>query len=134
MPNAIEKTVKTYIRAWGERDVAVRTKLLEECFAADGRVVTTGRQICGRAALVEEISRILADPQFLRIQVTSAIDARGTIFRVRGVAERRDGRRPESFDAGEVGGDGRISLVLTFAGPLADASERAATSAEPPRC
>jgi hypothetical protein len=100
MPNSVEMAAKTYIKAWSERDPVVRAKLIEACFAADGRVVTRSREIRGRAALADAIAGIHADPQFLRIRVTSAIDARGTTFRFRGVAERSDGTSPEAFDAG----------------------------------
>ncbi len=97
--------------------------MLEACFAVDGRLVTRNRDIRGRAALDAEITRFLAsEPQFLRIRLTSVLDAHRSTFRVRAVADRRDGTSsPESFDAGEVDADGRISVILTFAGPLADA-------------
>ena len=123
MPTPIEVAVETYIRAWGERDPAVRAKLIEACFAAEGRIVTRSREIRGRAALADEIGRLHADSQFLRIRVLSAIDARGTTFRVRGALERRDGTSAEAFDAGEIDSTGRISLILTFAGPLGEASD-----------
>jgi hypothetical protein len=38
------------------------------------------------------------------------------------VVERRDGLNLEFFDAGEIDATGRISLLLTFAGPLAPAA------------
>ena len=120
MPSAVEQAVETYIRAWSEPDPAVREKMIEECFAADGRLVTRSGEIRGRAALAAMMTRILADPQLLRIRLISAIDASGTTFRFRGVVERRDGTSPESFDAGEVDASGRISLLLTFAGPLGE--------------
>jgi hypothetical protein len=123
MPNAVAVAVDRYIRAWSERDPAARAALIEACFAADGRVVTRSPEIRGRAALAAAIESFLADPQFLRIRVTSAIDALGTTFRFRGVAERRDGTSAEAFDAGEVDATGRIKLLLTFAGPLGDASD-----------
>jgi hypothetical protein len=112
--------VDTYIKAWSERDPAVRATMIEACFAADGRIVMRSREIRGRAALAEEMTTLLADPQLLRVRVTSAIDARGTTFRFRAVVERRDGTRLESFDAGEIDASGRISLLLTFAGPLGE--------------
>jgi hypothetical protein len=43
--------VETYVRAWQERDPDARARLLEQCFAADGRFVTRGRVFQGRAAL-----------------------------------------------------------------------------------
>ncbi len=109
----------TYIRAASERDPERRAKLLEACFAADVRFISRNREIRGRAALADEIARLLADPQLLRIRILSAIDAGNSTFRFRSVVERRDGMNLEFFDAGEVDATGRISLVLTFAGPLA---------------
>jgi hypothetical protein len=121
MPSPVEIAVDTYIRAASERDPVVREKLLEACFASEGRLVATSREIRGRAALAAEIARFHADPEVLRIRLISAIDARGTIFRYRSVVERRDGTSVEFFDAGEIDTTGRISLLLAFAGPLGQA-------------
>ena len=118
MATAVEVAVDTYIRAWSETDGEARAKMIEACFAADGRIVMRGREVRGRAALAEEMKRILADPELSQIRVISAVDARGTTFRFRAVVERRDGARLESFDAGEIDAEGRISVLLTFAGPL----------------
>jgi hypothetical protein len=123
MASAVEVAVGTYIRACCERDAVVRSKLLEACLAVDCRMVTRSREIRGRAALTDELTRFLVDPQFLRIRVISAVDARGTTFRYRAVAELRDGTSAEAFDAGEIDANGQISLILTFAGPLSDAQE-----------
>ena len=121
MPSAVQIAVERYIQASSERDPAARAALLEDCFAADGRLVTRGREIRGRAALSAEIGKFLADPLFLRIRLTSAIDARGTTYRMRAVIDRRDGTTSlESFDAGEIDADGRISVILTFTGPLGE--------------
>ena len=120
MATPIEVVVDTFIRAWKEPDPAVRVSMLETCFAEDGRFVTRSREIRGRAALAAEMTRIRADPELLQIRLASAIDARGTTFRYRGAADCRDGTSLEAFDVGEVDADGRICLVLTFAGPLAE--------------
>jgi hypothetical protein len=120
MPSAVEVAVDTYVRAWSERDPALRGAMIEACFSPDGRIVTPNREIRGRAALAELMTSFLADPQLLRVRVISAIDARGTTFRFRAVTERRDGTSLESFDAGEIDATGRISTLLTFGGPLAD--------------
>jgi hypothetical protein len=121
MSSAVEMAVDTYVRAASERDPARRAALLEQCFARDGRLVTGSREIRGRAALAEMFDRFWADPGILGIRLASAIDARGNIFRYRALTERRDGTSLEVFDAGEIDGEGRISLLLTFAGPLPDA-------------
>ena len=39
MPSTIEEAIDAYVRAWNERDPAARAKLIEKCFAADGRIV-----------------------------------------------------------------------------------------------
>jgi hypothetical protein len=128
MPSAVEVAVDTYIRMWTEPDPALRAAMLQACFAEEGRMVTRSREIRGRAAFAELMEGFLADPQLLRIRVISAVDAEGITFRFRSVLERRDGRILESFDAGQIDAEGRISLLLTFAGPLAEAFEPDAES------
>lgn len=121
MESPVEKTVRQYIAAWMQPDPEARAKLLEACFAENGRFVTRGRELHGRAALAEEMARLRADPDLLRIRVTSVIDAGATTFRFRAVVDRRDGSSPENLETGEVDASGKISLLLTFTGPLADA-------------
>jgi hypothetical protein len=122
MPSSVEIAVETYVRAVGERDPALRAKLIEACFAEDGRVVTRSSVIRGRAGVDAMITRFLADPQMLGFRMASVIDAVGTTFRYRSIVERRDGTSVEFFDAGEIDADGRIATLLVFAGPLADVS------------
>jgi hypothetical protein len=117
MSSTAETAVNTYIRAASERDSVTRAALLEACFAADGRLVSRGREIRGRAALADEFARLLADPELLAIRVV-AVETGATTFRLRSVVERRNAANLEFFDAGEVDATGRISLILTFAGPL----------------
>ena len=119
MPNAVEQAVDTYIRMWNEPDPALRAAMLEACFAADGRMVSRSREIRGREELTQFMTRFLADPRLAKIRVTSPIDAQGTTFRFHAVVELRDGTLLESFDAGQIDAEGRIALLLTFAGPLA---------------
>lgn len=119
MKSSVEAAVNTYIRAASERDPKTRGAMLESCFAADGRLISRNREVRGRAALADEIARLLADPQFERIRIVSAIDVGETTFRFQSSVERRDGTSLVFFDAGQVDATGRISLVLTFAGELA---------------
>jgi len=124
MPSAVETAVATYVRAARERDPAARMALLESCFADDCRIIAPSREIRGRAAIAEEIAKLHADPEFLRVRLGSAIDAGKTTFRFRSIVERRDGKNVEFFDAGQIDESGRISLVLTFGGPLREPDER----------
>lgn len=123
MPTPVETAVQTYIRAAGERDPAARAKLIEACFAEDGRFVARSGVIRGRAGIDAMIGRFLADPQVLGFRMASVIDAAGTTFRYRSIVERRDGTTLEFFDAGEIDADGRIATLLVFTGPLADATD-----------
>jgi hypothetical protein len=119
MPSAIETAFDTYVRAFSEPDPAERARMIEACWAVDGRLVSKSREIRGRAELADFMAQF--SPRFVRIRFLSVLDTGKTIFRVRGVADLKDGTSAESFDAGEIDADGRIKLILTFAGPLADA-------------
>ncbi len=123
MSNPTEIAARTYVAAWQESDRARRADLLEACFAADGRIVTRGTELRGRAAVAAAMDAFFADPRGLSARLISGIDAAGTTFRFRAIVEYRDGAPPaESLDAGEIDADGRISLLLTFGGPLPEAS------------
>lgn len=125
MPEPVEIAVQAYIRAVSERDPALRAQQLEACFAEQGRFVTRSREIRGRAGVAEMLTRFHADPRPFRIRLLSVVDATGTIFRFRSLVENRDGTSDEFFDAGEIDAEGRISLILTFSGPLAEAGDEA---------
>lgn len=116
---SVRTAVESYIRAATERDPDARAALLEACFAEDGRMVTRSREIRGRRAIAEMLTRFLADPEVADVRVTSDVDASGTTFRFHSVIEKRDGTLLDGFDAGEIDEDGKIRLILTFAGPLA---------------
>jgi hypothetical protein len=127
MPSAVATAVETYVRTFDERDPAIRAAMLEACFAPDVRMVARTREVRGRAEMAAEITRLVDDPRFLRVRLASAIDAQGSTFRFRSVVEFRDGTSLEFFDAGQIDENGRIALILAFAGPLADADEPPAT-------
>ena len=116
MSSPVEIAVETYMRAAGERDPIARSKLLEACFAEDGRIVVRSGVIRGRPATDAMFARFFADPRNLGFRMASAIDAAGTTFRYRSIVERSDGTSTEFFDAGEIDADGRITTLLVFTG------------------
>ena len=121
MSTPIEVAVQTYVSLPQEPDPAVRARMIEACWAEDGRLVTRNGEIRGRAELAAMFDRFIADPRGFTVELTSVIDARGSTFRFRARTTARDGSPvPDVFDAGMVDADGRISLILTFAGPLAE--------------
>ena len=122
MPSPSEIAAQTYVAAWQEPDAVARARLLDVCFAADGRIVSPGAVIRGRAALAAALDDFFADPRGLSGRLVGTIDAQGPIFRFRSLVEDRDGRIVfDGFDAGEVDVDGRITVLLTFGGAAPDA-------------
>ena len=117
MACAVETAVDTYIRIFSEPDSDKRAELIEACFATNGRIVTRSREIRGHSGVAEMANRFITDPEVLRVRVL-AVDAQNTTFRLRALTDLRDGRSIEVNDAGEIDAEGRISLLLTFAGPL----------------
>lgn len=117
-----EAAARTYVAMWMEPDRDRRRALLEQCFAAEGRLVARGRTLRGREALWTSMEAFFADPRGLRTRLTSEIDANETSFRFRAVLERPDGGvAVEAHDVGEIDADGRIAVLYTFNGPLKDA-------------
>ncbi|MGC4070195.1 MAG: nuclear transport factor 2 family protein [Polyangiaceae bacterium] len=128
MSSPVQVAVDRYIRAVCKSDREERIALFEACLAEDVRMVTRSREIRGRAQLTEEVNRFLADPQLLRVRVTSSVDVGKTTFRYRAVADFVNGTSAEAFDAGEIDETGRIVLILTFAGPLGEATDESVHS------
>lgn len=117
MSSPAEIAARTYVAAWQEADPAARARLIEACFAAEGRIVTPGTVIHGRAGLEKAIADLFADRRGLSARLTSAIDAQGSMFRFRSVVADRDGRVVfDGFDAAEVDAAGRITVLLAFSG------------------
>ena len=115
MSSPTEIAAQTYVAAWREPDAAARALLIDACFAVDGRIVSRGTVIRGRAALAAAMSDFFSDQRGLSARLMSAIDAQGPIFRFRSVVEDRDGRVVfDGFDTAEVDVDGRIVVLLAF--------------------
>jgi hypothetical protein len=119
MSSPAEIAARTYLALFAERDPAERARMLEACWAEDGRLVTSGDGLRGRAAIEAMVQRVQADPRDVRIRMTSPIDVQGRMFRFHGALEAADGTLTgEAFDAGEVDADGRITTLMTFKGVL----------------
>ena len=116
MTSSTEIAAHTYVAVWQERDPAARARLIEACFAEEGRIVSRGGTIIrGRAALTAAVDELQADPRGLSARLLTAIDVQGPLFRFRSVVEDREGRIVfDGFDAAEVDADGRIAVLLTF--------------------
>jgi hypothetical protein len=132
MSSPSEVAALTYVKAWQEPDAVARARLVEACFAADGRIVSPGGLIRGPAALTSSIGDFLA--RGLSAHLASAIDVQGALFRFRAVARDREGRIVfDGFDTAEVGADGRIAVLLAFGGAPPAAFTESSGPASPPR-
>jgi hypothetical protein len=125
MSDRIRAGIEAYVAAWNEPDPAKRRELLERACADDFRMVTSGRQVRGRA----ELDAMIADFQLRRpghrAAFASAIDVQGSVFRYGGKVENATAQSAgDALDAGECDSEGRITLLLTFVGAAPPAQDR----------
>jgi hypothetical protein len=112
----VRSSIEAYVAAWNERDPEARALLIERACADDLRILTPGRCIRGRAGLGALIAEFQKRRPGDRACLASAIEINERTFRYVGVVESEGGAPLENLDAGEHDAEGRILLVLTFAG------------------
>lgn len=113
----IRASIDAYVAAWNEHDAAQRMRLIEQACAEDLLMRTPGKRIDGRAALDALITDFQRRRPGERAVLSSAIDVQGNVFRYAGIVEgSTSAGGGETFDAGECDADGRIRLLLSFAG------------------
>ena len=120
MASPTEIAARTYAAAWNEPDPDERVRMIEACFAPDGRIATSAAGIAGQAALVHAMSEFRASGCMARI--ADALDVQGRKFRFHSIVEQPDGRTDEFFDAGEVDASNRIAVLITFRGAMPTSS------------
>ena len=109
--------VDTYVRAWHERDVTIRRRLLQESWAASGVYVDAGSTIDGLDALVDAIDEFHERRPGVRIEVRSVIDGFGPHFRfVWATIDDQGAVLREGVDVGQLDADGRIASIIAFSG------------------
>jgi hypothetical protein len=92
-----EIAARRYIAAWMTHGPAERLRLLEQCFADDGRIVLRGTELRGRAALAHAIEQFAADPRRLTARITEDVEAQDPLFRFRAVFDHPEGTRHSSW-------------------------------------
>lgn len=118
MSSPADRAVDAYIAAGGEKDAEARARLIDACWAEEGRlVVHGGNTLRGRAQVRAMFDRFILDARVAGVRVL-AKDVRGTTFRFRYATDFVDGTSAEGFDAGEIDDSGRISLLFVFSTPL----------------
>jgi hypothetical protein len=110
-----EIAARRYIAAWLDPDPRARARMIEACFAEDGRIILRGAELRGRAALARAIEAFVADPRRLTGRITDDVEAQDPLFRFRAVFELPDGTRQSSVqDIGEIDASGRITTIYSF--------------------
>jgi hypothetical protein len=122
----VRSSIEAYIAAWNEHDPEERARLLERACADDFRILTPGRCFRGRAGLDALIAEFQKRRPGDRACLRSAVEIHESTFRYVGVVESEGGAQlGENLDTGEHDAEGRLVLVLTFAGAAPPPAPRA---------
>jgi hypothetical protein len=112
----VRQSIAAYVAAWNERDPGARAKLLEQACADDFRILTPGRCIQGRDGLAALIADFQQRRPAARAELASGIEVDAHTFRYLGVVVGEGGPPAENLDTGEHDAEGRLVVVMTFAG------------------
>jgi hypothetical protein len=111
----VERAVLSYVAAWNEDDPAKLAKILDECWAEQGIVVSNYETIIGRRSLYERIVAFRRENPGTRGFLTSGIEQHHDFFRFTAIAVKADGRYfSPALDVGELDASGRIERIVTF--------------------
>lgn len=112
----VRSSIEAYVAAWNEHDPEARGRLVERACADDFRILTPGRCMRGRAGLDALIAEFQKRRPGDRARLASVVEIHESTFRYVGVVESEGSAPVETLDTGEHDAEGRILLVLTFAG------------------
>jgi hypothetical protein len=120
---AIATVVDTYLDALNELDAERRAELVRRAWDEDGKffdplAVAEGHDAIGQ--LTVKVQEMFPGSRFAR---TSGIDSHHSIVRFGWSLVGADGEAVvEGLDVGVLGGDGRLTRIAGFYGPLPDAA------------
>jgi hypothetical protein len=121
---ALEALITRYCDAWGEPDPEQRQQLLAQVWAEQGTYTDPAVHLSGRQALGDYIGKILRRYPGARIVRTSAVDTHHGLLRFTWRLALLDGQTlTEGIDFGELSGEGKLSRIAGFFGPLAAQQE-----------
>ena len=118
----LHATVLAYIEAWATPDDALRRRLLDRCWDADGIYLDPTVELQGREALSAHIGRFLSvGPAGAgsghRIPIASGVDHHHGMIRFTWTLLDPDGAPMlRGMDVGELTADGRIRRIVGFFG------------------
>jgi hypothetical protein len=119
--STVDTTVDTYLSAWTEPDPARRAALIEQVWAADGRLIDpplTGEGYDGISSMMAALQSQFPGHRFRR---ASGVDTHHGHFRFAWELVAPDGTVTlAGIDVGELAEDGRLRRITGFFGPLPD--------------
>jgi len=117
--NTVDKTVDRYLEAYGEPDAARRLALIEEVWAADGRLVDPPLDAAGHQGISEMAATVQGHFPGHRFRRASAVDAHHDMARYMWDLVAPDGTVALSgMDLAQLDSTGRLQRVTGFFGPV----------------
>ena len=115
----VTTTIDTYLAAWNETDPAHRAELIEQVWAADGRLTDPPLAAEGHAGISDMAAALQTQFPDHRFRRASGIDTHHDQFRFAWELVSPDGGVVLSgLDVGELAADGRLQRITGFFGPL----------------
>jgi hypothetical protein len=115
----LQSTIDTYLDAYSEPDVDRRTKLVDEVWAEDGRLIDPPLDGSGRAGISEMAAAVQQHYAGHTFRRTSGIDEHHSFARYEWELVAPDGTTAlTGLDVAEIGDDGLIRRVVGFLGPI----------------
>jgi hypothetical protein len=125
-------TIDLYLSAWNEPDPVRRVELIEQVWAADGRLIDPPVAAEGHQAISDTASALQAQFPGFRFQRSSGIDAHHGQLRFAWELVSPDGAVALSgIDVGEVNADGRLQRITGFFGELPADNDEASAAQSP---
>jgi hypothetical protein len=119
----LTSTIDTYLDAYGEADPVRRMQLIEQVWAADGRLLDPPLDGQGHTGISELTPMVHAHFPGHTFRRTTAVDAHHDVARYGWELAGPDGTvAVAGLDVVEFGSDGKIVRVLGFFGDLQPAS------------
>lgn len=112
-------TIDTYLVAWTEPDATKRVRLIEQVWAADGRLIDPPLASEGHTGISEMMAALQGQFPGHTFRRASGIDAHHEYIRFGWELVAPDGTVAlAGMDVGELATDGRLRRITGFFGPL----------------
>ncbi|MGH2588734.1 MAG: nuclear transport factor 2 family protein [Dehalococcoidia bacterium] len=115
----VTTTIDTYLAAWTEADPARRAALIEQVWAADGRLIDPPLAAEGRPSISDMFAALQGQFPGHRFRRSSGIDTHHEYLRFAWELVTPEGEVAlAGLDVGELAQDGRLRRITGFFGPL----------------